>query len=235
MKFLRLLNRLLAQSSSKRFITFLRRKGVTIGEGCEFYGLPDIVIDTTRPSLIEIGNNVIFTKGVILLTHGYDWAVLREYYGEVFGYAQPIKIKNNVFLGIRSIIMPGVIINENCIIATGSIVTKSTEPNSVYAGTPARKIMSIEEYYNKRKRAQIEEAGVYAKSIISNLHRKPVVSDFREFFHLFLPRNPSQFGGIPVKLQTKNHYNNFMISKPEFNDFEDFLNNVCGDELKSIS
>lgn len=42
-------------------------------------------------------------------------------------------------------------IAENNIIAAGSVVTKSTEPNSVYAGVPARKIGTFADSAAKRK------------------------------------------------------------------------------------
>ena len=39
----------------------------------------------TRPWLIDIGNDVQITDGVTLLTHGYDWAVLKGVYGDILG------------------------------------------------------------------------------------------------------------------------------------------------------
>ena len=212
-----------AKTSSDRYIKYLRSKGITIGEDCEFFGIDELHIDITRPSLIEIGNNVRITRGVVLLTHGYEWAVLREIYGEIIGYAQPIRIKDNVFIGIYAKIMPGVNIGENSIIAAGSIVTKNVEPNSVVTGVPAKKIMSIDEYYKKRKEAYLNEAKEYAFSIFKNLKRIPKPEDFREFFPLFLERNTKKFGKIPVKYQTKKHFDKFMNSKPIYASFEDFL------------
>lgn len=48
--------------------------GMRIGEGTEVFArTTDILIDTTRPWLIEIGRNVQLTAGVKILTHGYDW------------------------------------------------------------------------------------------------------------------------------------------------------------------
>lgn len=44
-------------------------------------------VDITRPWLIDIGDDVQITAGVTILTHGYDWAVLKKVYGEVLGSA----------------------------------------------------------------------------------------------------------------------------------------------------
>lgn len=45
-------------SSSERYIKYLRNRGVKIGEGCIFRDVTSSRIDITRPSLVEIGNNV---------------------------------------------------------------------------------------------------------------------------------------------------------------------------------
>ena len=62
-----------------------------------------------------------------------------------------IKIGNNVFIGMRSIILPGVTIGDNVIVGAGSIVTKDIPSNSVVAGVPARVIKSFEEYESSSK------------------------------------------------------------------------------------
>lgn len=62
-----------------------------------------------------------------------------------------IEVMDNSFIGNRAIVMYDVRIAENNIIAAGSVVTKSTEPNSVYAGVPARKIGTFADSAAKRK------------------------------------------------------------------------------------
>lgn len=52
----------------------------------------------------------------------------------------PVTIGNNVWIGTRVIIMPGVSINDNSIIGAGAVVTKSFPANSVIAGVPAKLI-----------------------------------------------------------------------------------------------
>ena len=52
-------------------------------------------------------------------------------------------IGKGCWLGARSIILPGVNLAEGCIIAAGSVVTKSTEPNGLYAGSPAKRIKDL--------------------------------------------------------------------------------------------
>lgn len=109
------------------------------------------IIDETRPWMIEIGNDVQITSGVTLLTHGYDWSVLKGVYGEVLGSSGVLKIGNNVFIGMHSTILKGVTIGNNVIIGANSLVNKDIPDNCVAAGNPCRVIMSLEEYYKKGK------------------------------------------------------------------------------------
>ena len=112
------------------------------------------------PWLISMGDNVRITHVVIILTHDYSWSVLKKLPhkgGAVFGAQAPVKIGNNVFVGMNAIITRGVTIGDNVIIGAGSVVTHDCESNSVYAGSPAKKIMTIDEYYAKREEKQFEE------------------------------------------------------------------------------
>lgn len=55
----------------------------------------------------------------------------------------PITIGNGSWIGAGVIVLPGVTIGAGCIIGAGAVVTKDTEPDSVYAGVPARKMRNL--------------------------------------------------------------------------------------------
>lgn len=57
---------------------------------------------------------------------------------------RPVIIGKNVFIGMGAIILKGVTIGDNSIVGAGSIVVKDVEPNSIYAGNPARFIRKLE-------------------------------------------------------------------------------------------
>ena len=146
------------KGSSKRYSKYLKKKGIKIGDNVRFYSPWTIYVDIQRPWMIEIGNNVHITSGCRILQHGYDWCVLQHKYGEVLGSCGKVKIGNNVFIGVETTILKGVTIGDDVIIGAKSLVNKDCLMPGVYAGIPAKYIMSIEEYYKKRQEKQLEEA-----------------------------------------------------------------------------
>ena len=206
--------------NSRIHIAFLRKKGVTIGEGTEFHGR--VSIDYTRPSLVDIGRNCVFTDGDNLLTHGYDWAVLRENYGEMLSSSGKVIIGDNVFIGVNVIILKGVRIGKNSIIGAGAVVNRDIPAGSVATGNPCRVVMTLDEYYQKRKGVYTEEAKAYALEIYLKTKKVPRQDYFWEEFPLFLPRD-GDWGELPVKRQLGSAFNKFANSKPLYASFKEFL------------
>jgi acetyltransferase-like isoleucine patch superfamily enzyme len=55
----------------------------------------------------------------------------------------PVKLADNVWIGMNAVILKGVTIGENSVVAAGSVVTKSVPPNTVVAGNPAVAVKSF--------------------------------------------------------------------------------------------
>ena len=104
------------------------------------------------PKLISFGNNVWIASDVLFVPHDVIHRMLNNKLGgdDFQEYLGCIDIKDNVFVGSNSTILPNVTIGPNTIIAAGTLVNKSIR-EGVYAGVPAKYVCSLDEFVQKRK------------------------------------------------------------------------------------
>lgn len=122
----------------------LIKMGLKVGKN--FYRLVGVIIDPAHCWLIEIGDDVTLAPRVHILAHDASTV-------HYLGYAKigRVVIGDRVFIGAESVILPNVRIGDDVIVGANSIVTHDLEGGFVYAGNPARKICSIEEFIQKNK------------------------------------------------------------------------------------
>lgn len=171
-------------SSSANFVSYLKANKVEVGCGTYFFDPLNTKIDLSRPYLIEIGRYCKITSGVRFLSHDYSYSVLRYKYSELFNSLKRITIGDNVFIGVDSIILPGTVIGNNCIVGAGAIVSGCFPENKVIVGNPARVLCSIEDFYKKRGSKMLEEAFEYYK-ILKHKRINLKQSYFASFYFLF--------------------------------------------------
>ena len=147
------------KADSATYLSHLRSIGIQIGEGCVIWS-PDLThIEEANPHLISIGTHVDMTGPVTILCHDYSVGVTKRWsHGEILGSQKKVTIGNNVFLGWGCTVLAGATIGDNVVIGAHSVVTGTLPGGFIYAGSPARPVCSIEEYYEKRKKRQLEEA-----------------------------------------------------------------------------
>ena len=93
---------------------------------------------------LRIGNNIRIGQFVRAITASHDIGPPEQRcLIEVTGSA--IEIQDGCWIGAGAIIFPGVTISRGCVVGAGAIVTKSTEPNGLYAGNPARLIRMLDD------------------------------------------------------------------------------------------
>ncbi len=86
-----------------------------------------------------ICNGVVISEGVKIYTHDHD--VYKYTHKEKNNAIQKKTIiKENVWIGAGSIILPGITIGQYSVIGAGSVVTHDVPDNCIYAGNPAKKI-----------------------------------------------------------------------------------------------
>ena len=129
---------------------------------------------------------------------------------------------------MNAIITRGVTIGDNVVIGAGSVVTKDCEPNSVYAGNPARKIMTIAEYLKKREAVQFQEARELARIYRERFGKIPPVEVFNEYFMLFCDadtakRNPKFRAQMETGMNFEQSERWMRQNYPMFDGYDAFL------------
>lgn len=110
----------------------------------------------SEPQMVYLHDNVQITAGVLFVTHDIIGGMLNntDNHNEYRVLFDKIEVFENCSIGAKSMIMPGVSLGPNVIVAAGSVVTKSFsggEAGCVIGGNPARVISSDWEKI-KRKR-----------------------------------------------------------------------------------
>jgi acetyltransferase-like isoleucine patch superfamily enzyme len=88
-------------------------------------------LDKTNPKGIHIGEESYVAFDAAILSHDLTRGLYLDTY-----------IGRRCFIGARSVILPGIRIGDECVIGSGSVVTKDVPSNSLVAGNPARILRS---------------------------------------------------------------------------------------------
>lgn len=138
-----LLNKLLGSTGKKCYIepTIRCDYGYNIHVGENFYANFDcVILDICE---VHIGQNCMLAPGVHIYTAAHPLNPNERNSGKEFG--KPVTIGDNVWIGGRAVINPGVTIGNNVVVASGAVVTKDIPDDVVVGGNPARIIKRIVE------------------------------------------------------------------------------------------
>ncbi|MGB2578892.1 maltose O-acetyltransferase [Elusimicrobium simillimum] len=114
--------------------------GFNIFIGDNFYANFDCtILDVCK---VEIGHNCLLAPGVHIYTATHPLNSADRAAGVEFG--KPVKIGNNVWLGGKVIVNPGVTIGDNVVAASGAVIVKDVPSNVLVAGNPAKIIKTLE-------------------------------------------------------------------------------------------
>jgi acetyltransferase-like isoleucine patch superfamily enzyme len=106
---------------------------VSIGE--DAYINEYVILQSCEGAEITIGSRVVLSYGVMILTGNLDHAALSNVHRHSVA---PVHIGDDVWIGSRSVVLPGVRIMDGAIVAAGSVVTRDVEAGAVVGGAPAR-------------------------------------------------------------------------------------------------
>lgn len=111
----------------------------SIGEGCFIMPCTNV----PDPEYTRLGNNVLLSVCTIL-GHDGSIACLNKAYGKKLDRVGMVDIKDNVFIGHGAIVLPGVTIGPNAIVAAGSVVSRDVAEGDIVAGVPAKPIGRVD-------------------------------------------------------------------------------------------
>ena len=123
---------------------YLRKQGVRIGRNSSI--LYPSYVDGRLPYLLEIGDDVVISLYVTILTHDAASA----YAGDLVKVGR-VRIHDHVFIGANTTVMCNVSIGPNAIVGAGSVVSRDVPPDSVAAGNPAKLVCSMDQFTAKHR------------------------------------------------------------------------------------
>lgn len=136
----------------KLYVVFLRYLGYNMA-GAPQYISARARIDGTDPSLITIGNDVVISSDVRILTHDFSVARVDRALSTLRGVAvnsneernkvASVSIGDNSFVGAFSMLMPGTAIGRDCVIGAGSVVRGKIPDGSIVIGNPGQVVSNI--------------------------------------------------------------------------------------------
>ena len=88
---------------------------------------------------IHIGKNVRIAPNTVIIDS--DFHSVSDHFAP--GKSSPVVLEDDVWVGMNCVILKGVRIGKNAVIAAGSVVTKNVPAGTVYAGVPAKFIKKI--------------------------------------------------------------------------------------------
>ena len=214
-----------AVKSCANFISYLRRKGINVGDDCFFQSPKTALVDITRPLLVDIGRHCYFLENFTLLTHDNVSKVFGPVYYEFIPSSGKVTIGNNVYFARNCSVLKNVTIGDNCIIGFGSIVTHDIPSNSVAVGAPAKVICTLDEFYQKRLKNSFIEACNLAQVIFEKTGLRPTVSQMWEEFPFWMEGDSDDKRlKFSVKYQTRGFHDYWIKNhQARFKSFDEFI------------
>ncbi len=106
--------------------------GIVIGSGS------GLGVNCSVHGPLKIGENVMMGPDVTILTHTHNIERTDIPMGRQGSVVKEVSVGDDVWIGMRSIIMPGVRIGNGVVIGAGAVVTKDVPDFAIVGGVPAK-------------------------------------------------------------------------------------------------
>lgn len=125
----------------------------SIGRGTNIGALSHIGRDVTIGETCKIQGSVYIADGCIIGNEvfiGPNATLTNDRHPPSGGKWSPVVVEDKVVIGANATIVAGVRLCEGCVIGAGSVVTEEVPSEQVWAGNPAKFLMTLEEYESRR-------------------------------------------------------------------------------------
>lgn len=117
-------------------------RGVKIDNYKTVYIAPNVLLDSSFPEHITIGNYVYITRGAKIICHTAFTPLTQEIVGQEFTIGNVV-IEEGAYIGVNAVILPSVHVGRCAVIGAGAVVTKNVPPYAIMGGVPARCIGDV--------------------------------------------------------------------------------------------
>lgn len=147
----------------------LKSSGVKIGENV-FIG-SNVIIDTDWGFLLELNDGCVISSDCIIELH--DSSLCNVSDKKALLKLGKVSIGKQAYVGVKSVILPGVSVGEKSIVGACSLINRDVPPGEVWGGVPIKKITTVAELKRKReKQASVEDKRNYFIEYVSELEKK---------------------------------------------------------------
>lgn len=134
-------------------VSYARRIGVELQGRVTIYG-SSYAMFSAEPYLVTLGDNVYISVGASFVCHDGSTLPFRKDIPDL-ELAGEIRVGDNVFIGKGVVILPSVVIGNNCIVGAHSVVTRSVPDGSIVAGNPARIVSTTEDFLRRAQKRSL--------------------------------------------------------------------------------
>jgi acetyltransferase-like isoleucine patch superfamily enzyme len=119
-----------------------KKRGVRINNYKTVYIAPNVLIDSSFPEHISIGDHVYITRGAKVICHTAFTPLTQEIVGLEYTIGDVV-IEDGAYIGVNAVVLPSVRIGRCAVVGAGAVVTKDVPPYAIVGGVPARVISDV--------------------------------------------------------------------------------------------
>jgi len=128
-----------------------KKRGVIINNVKSVYIAPNVLIDSSFPESVTIGDHVYITRGAKIIAHTAFTSLTQEVVG-VECIKGNVVIEEGAYIGVNAVVLPSVRVGRCAIVGAGAVVTKDVPPYALVGGIPARVIGDVRNLKDKMGR-----------------------------------------------------------------------------------